>query len=98
MTEFLNVPSYNVGQGPVTFGDFTSAPGTPPASLGAAISNPMKMGSTLSTNEKIVLALGLATSIGAGVAAFKVKSNRRSMSAVAFTALPLALVYAGMNN
>jgi hypothetical protein len=102
LTEFLNVPSYNVGQGPVTFGNFTSAPGTPPTALGATRqpalgATPTELVSTLSSNQKMVLGLGLVASIGASVTAFKVPSKRRSMSAVAFSAFPLALIYAGLN-
>jgi hypothetical protein len=101
VTDFLNVPSFNVGQGPVNFADFTSAPGAPPASLGGfaprSNSNPSSMGFTTSGDEKIVLLLGLITSIGAGINAFKRKDKRRSMSAIAFSAFPLALLYAGLN-
>jgi hypothetical protein len=97
VTDFLNVPSFNVGQGPVNFADFTSAPGAPPASLGGVTTPRSSMGFTTSGDEKIVLLLGLVTSIGAGINAFKRKDKRRSMSAIAFSAFPLALVYAGMN-
>ena len=102
MTDFLNVPSFNVGNGPVTFNNLTSAPGAPPASLNGSslggIKNEMgKMSSKMSSNEKLVLVLGSVTSIAGFYAAYASKKHRRKMSAIGASALPLAIIYAGLN-
>jgi lipoprotein signal peptidase len=105
MTDFLNVPSFNVGNGPVVFNNLTSAPGAPPASLNGtsslgAIVARKNTGATLSKmtgNEKLVLLLGTVTSVGGLYAAYKSKKHRRKMSAIGFSAFPLAVLYAGLN-
>ena len=101
MTDFLNVPSFDVGNGPVNFGNLTSAPGTPPAALGGslgAIMPSVKKGvNKLSGNEKLVLLLGTGVSLGGLYAAYSSKKHRRKMSAIGFSAFPLAIIYAGLN-
>ena len=102
MTDFLNVPSFNVGNGPVVFNNLTSAPGAPPASLNGssslgAIGNTGATLSNMTGNEKLVLLLGTVTSVGGLYAAYKSKKHRRKMSAIGFSAFPLAVVYAGLN-
>ena len=102
MTDFLNVPSFNVGNGPVVFNNLTSAPGAPPASLNgtSSLGHPHSFSfnrSEMTGNEKLVLLLGTVTSVGGLYAAYKSKKHRRKMSAIGFSAFPLAVVYAGLN-
>jgi hypothetical protein len=98
MTDFLNVPSFDVGNGPVNFSNLTSAPGAPPASLGRSLGSVVgKQVNKLSGNEKLVLLLGTGVSLGGLYAAYSSKKHRRKMSAIGFSAFPLAIIYAGLN-
>jgi len=99
MTDFLNVPSFNVGNGPVSFDNFTRAPGPPNAALGSALGSTSisKTVKSLSTQEKIVFGMGLLLSVGGAYGAYSSKKNRRSMSAIALSGIPLAMLFAGMN-
>ena len=97
MTDFLNVPSFDVGNGPVNFGNLTSAPGAPPAALGGSLGAIMPSVKKLSGNEKLVLLLGTGVSLGGLYAAYSSKKHRRKMSAIGFSAFPLAIIYAGLN-
>lgn len=100
MTDFLNVPSFNVGNGPVSFENFTRAPGAPNAALGSTSLGSTSISKTvksLSTQEKIVFGMGLLLSVGGAYGAYSSKQNRRSMSAIALSGIPLAMLFAGMN-
>tara|TARA_B100000886_G_scaffold289373_1_gene214491 strand:- start:761 stop:1063 length:303 start_codon:yes stop_codon:yes gene_type:complete len=98
MTDFLNVPSFNVGNGPVSFSNFTPAPSPPSPSLGSiglGATHTRKALAASSTQEKIVLAMGLGLTLFGAIGAYTNKEYRNSLSAIALTSLPLALAYAG---
>lgn len=104
MTDFLNVPSFNVGNGPVSFSNFTPAPSPPSPSLGSiglGATHTRKALAASSTQEKIVLAMGLGLTLFGAIGAYKLrkkpqqKKHIKSLSAIALTSLPLALAYAG---
>ncbi len=99
MTDFLNVPSFNVGNGPVSFSNFTPAPSPPSPSLGSialGATHTRKALAASSTQEKIVLGMGALMTIGGAFGAMKgKKKHKRSFQILALTSLPMALVYAG---
>lgn len=98
MTDFLNVPSFNVGNGPVSFSNFTPAPSPPSPSLGSTglgATHTRKALAASSTQEKIVLGMGVGLTLFGIYGAYTNKEHRRSFSAIAMSGLPLALVYAG---
>tara|TARA_A200000159_G_C7253793_1_gene309988 strand:- start:585 stop:887 length:303 start_codon:yes stop_codon:yes gene_type:complete len=100
MTDFLNVPSFNVGNGPVSFGNFTRAPGPPNAALGSTslgATSIKNAATSLTTQEKMVFGMGILLTVGGAYGAYASKKNRRSMSAIAMSGIPLAMLFAGMN-
>jgi hypothetical protein len=101
MTDFLNVPSFNVGNGPVSFGNFTRAPGPPNAALGSTSLGSTKAiknaASSLSTQEKMVFGMGVLLTLGGAYGAYTSKKDRKSMTYIAMSGIPLAMLFAGMN-